>query len=76
MKTYRCVQPLTVEQYNTAGYWMPCQQITITPGKMLTVSSKPLIVAAPPYIRLEAKDGLWLELMPDTLAEHFKEVTQ
>ena len=74
MKKYRCVKQLTMEQYDADGYWQPCKQITIAPGAVFCVSDKPLMIAAPPAVRLEAKDGLWVELMPDTLAEHFEEV--
>ena len=73
MKTYRCKKQMKVEQYNAEGYWQPCQLIEIAPGTVLQESSKPLQIAAAPCIRLENGE-IWLEVMPDTLQEHFEEV--
>ena len=73
MKEYRCVKPLRIEQYDADGYWQPCKQIEIKQGVVFHESRRPLQIASAPAVRLENKD-FWLELMPDTLAEHFEEM--
>lgn len=73
MKIYRCKKTLITEQYNEEGYWQPCQRMEIKPGTVLQESRKPLQIGAAPCIRLENKE-IWLEIMPETLAEHFEEV--
>lgn len=73
MKIYKCKKTLIAEKYNEEGYWQPCQRMEIKPGTVLRESRKPLQIGAAPCIRLENKE-IWLELIPDTLAEHFEEV--
>lgn len=74
MRKYVCVKPLPLEQYDEEGYWMPGQAIIVEPGTELTESSRPLSLANPPAVRLERADGLWIEIYPDTLSKHFKEL--
>lgn len=74
MKRYRCVKPLTMERYDEEGYWQPCQRITVETGAEFGISQKPLMIAAAPAIRIEGANGLWVELLPETLAEHFEEI--
>lgn len=74
MTRYRCVKPLKMERYDEDGYWQPCQAITVAVGTVLQISSRPLMIAAAPAVRLEGVDGLWVELMPETLVEHFEVV--
>ena len=73
MKIYRCKKALMAEQYNADRYWVPCQPIEIKEGTVLQVSSDPLEIATAPAIRLKT-DEYWVEVYPDTLAEHFEEV--
>lgn len=72
-RLYRCVKPLTVGQYNETGDRMPGQHIRIEP-EMRLIKMGTLSLADPPAVRLEGPDGLWIEIYPDTLAEHFEEV--
>lgn len=72
-KRYRCIEPMVIQQYDEDGYCMCGQAIEIKPGTEL-VAGGPLFLAAPPAVRLEGPNGLWLELHPDTLRKHFEEV--
>lgn len=73
-RKYRCVKPLVVQRYDEDGYHQPGQAITVEPGTEL-VKNGMLFLADPPAVRLEGPDGLWMEIGPETLAEHFEEVS-
>lgn len=72
MKIYRCKKTLLIEQYDEEGYWQPCQKMEIKPGTLFQESGKSLQIATAPALRLENKE-MWLEVMPQTLEEHFEE---
>lgn len=72
-RKYRCSKVLVVQKYDEDGYWLPGQAITVEPGAEL-VKNGMLFLAEPPAVRLEGPDGLWMEISPETLAEHFEEV--
>lgn len=73
MKIYKCKKTLIAEKYDDEGYWQPCKRMEIKPGTVLQESREPLQIAAEPCIRLKNKE-IWLEITPETLAEHFEEV--
>lgn len=75
MKRYRCKVPLLVERYDDEGYRAVGQMVTVPAGTVMEISDK-LQLAAPPSVRLESKDGLWVEISPQTLKKHFEEVKQ
>lgn len=72
-RKYRCIKPIAVQRYDEDGYWMPDQAFVVEPGAEFTKNGM-LFVASPPAVRLEGADGLWMEIHPDALVEHFEEV--
>lgn len=73
MKKYRCKEPLVVDSYDEDGYRLYGQYITVPAGTVMKVS-KELRLGAPPSVHLESKNGLWVEVSPETLKQHFEEV--
>ena len=58
---------------NLVEFKMSGKAIEIKPGTEL-VAGGTLFLAAPPAVRLEGPNGLWIEIHPDTLRRHFQEV--
>lgn len=72
-KRYVCKKPLVVQRYDQDGFHMPGRAIVVEPGTELCKNGM-LFLADPPAVRLEGVDGLWMEIAPNTLEEHFEEV--
>lgn len=75
MKRYECVKQLVAEQYDQWGIWMPGQRITVEPGTVLTQSTRPICIAIDEAVSLAGENGLWLEVYPQTLRVHFREIS-
>ena len=73
MEAYRCYKALLLERYDEKGERMPGKVLTVKPGTVMFRRGE-LRIAAPTGIRLEGEGGLWVEMTPVTLVEHFEPV--
>lgn len=75
MKNYICIKPLQLECYDDDGFVVENKYFWVSKGEVLQRSDgKFRCVGGNDSIRLE-NDNQWLEISPETLKEHFEEMT-
>lgn len=76
MAKYRCTKELVLDYYEEDGCNTD-ETMTIEVGEVFEeYNLYPYnIVGGSECIHLENNDGRWLEILPDTLSEHFVEVS-
>jgi hypothetical protein len=78
MKQYKCTKPLLLDRYDDNGFLEEEDAMLIEVGEIYDIDDDTcdyLLVANKPALRLE-NERHWIEIYPDTLAEHFKEVKE
>lgn len=76
MVRYKCIKPLLLDRYDDDGFLEEENAVQIEVGEVFEVDSDTcdyLLIADKPALRLESTRH-WIEIYPDTLAEHFEEV--
>ena len=76
MKRYKCIKPLFLDRYDDNGFLEEEDAMVIEVGEVYEVDDDTcdyLLIADKPALRLE-NERHWIEIYPDTLAEHFEEV--
>ena len=75
-KQYNCIKQLVLDYYESDGFCTD-ETMTVEIGEIFEAHNKyPYnIVCGADCIHLENDDGRWVEIYPDTLYEHFVEVT-
>lgn len=76
MKRYKCIKPLLLDRYDDNGFIEEDDAMLIEVGEVFDVDEEDsdyLVIASKPALRLE-NARYWMEIYPDTLAEHFEEV--
>ena len=73
MRRFCCVKILEIRGEVTEA---ESEEITlrVLPGMTFTERPGQNMVTKPPYIRLECLDTMWIEVLPEILAEYFEEV--
>ena len=78
MKQYKCIKPLLLDRYDDNGFLEEEDAMPREVGEVYDIDDDIcdyLLVANKPALRLE-NERHWIEIYPDTLAEHFKEVKE
>ena len=73
MVRYKCVKPLHLDLYDDNGCWVEEEGgLTIEVGEVFELDEDcdRLLIANSPAVRLQ-NTRRWIEIYPDTLAEHF-----
>lgn len=75
MKRYKCVKPLLLDSYDPDGFLEEENSTLIEVGEVFEVDEESdyLLIANKPALRLDSPRH-WIEIYPDTLAEHFEEI--
>lgn len=75
MKNYICIKPLQLECYDNDGFVVENKYVEIGKGEVFQDDElKFRCVGGEDSIRLE-NDTQWIEITPETLKEHFEEIT-
>lgn len=78
MKTYRCKKQLMLDKYDDDGFLIENEVAFVEVGEIFeTCEDYDLYIACKPAIHLELVHEnirTWIEISPETLAEHFEEV--
>ena len=76
MKRYKCIKPLLLDSYDDDGFLEEENAMQIEVGEVYEMDDDTcdyLLIASKPALRLENARN-WIEIYPDTLAEHFEEL--
>ena len=75
MTRYKCIKPLLLDRYDDNGFLEEENATQIEVGEVFEVDDESdyLLIAKKPALRLESTRH-WIEIYPDTLAEHFEEL--
>jgi hypothetical protein len=76
MKRYKCIKPLLLDRYDDNGFFEEENAALVEVGEVYEMEDNTcdyLLIANKPALRLE-NSRHWIEIYPDTLAEHFEEM--
>ena len=76
MKRYKCIKPLLLDRYDDNGFFEEENALQIEVGEVYEMDDDTcdyLLIASKPALRLK-NARRWIEIYPDTLAEHFEEM--
>lgn len=80
MKKYKCKKPLILDKYDDDGFLIENEQAIVEIGEVFETCEEyeeRLLVICKPAIHLEkVHENIcsWIEIYPETLAEHFEEM--
>ena len=80
MKQYKCIKQLILNMYDDDGASRE-ERMVVNVGDVYTACENPdkLFIASEPAVHLELDDDFvhqWIEVLPETLAEYFEEITK
>ena len=72
MRKYRCTQDFYFDEYDEDGFPLDSQSL-VPKGSVWELSSRELVVAIKPCVRLEMGTK-WIEIAPEHLEQFFEKV--